>query len=237
MKKNLWIVLGLVILIIIAAGIYKFNFTNDDIYVEYNGEMMKIDDYNALEEHCKMMPDMAWCEWFDFAIVDTGTHTMDHAAMVTDEISFLSEMIPHHQEAIDTSATLLTQTQNTGLKLILVNIMSGQSSEIKMMKNRLSDNYSGSEYKPMYMPMMRDTKWITDVLVLEKMYMEDMIVHHQWAVDMATKLLTLMKEQDPLIKLTEEIMAQRQVLKDFAQNIIDAQTKEIAQFQELLKSY
>jgi uncharacterized protein (DUF305 family) len=83
---------------------------------------------------------------------------MNHSDMVTDEISFLSEMIPHHQEAIDTSASLLTQTQNTGLKLILVNIMSGQASEIKMMKNRLSENYSGSDYKSMYMPMMRDTK-------------------------------------------------------------------------------
>jgi len=45
--------------LIIIAGIYKFNFTNDDIYVEYQGQMMKIDDYKALEEHCKMMPDMA----------------------------------------------------------------------------------------------------------------------------------------------------------------------------------
>lgn len=164
-------------------------------------------------------------------------HTMDHAAMVTDEISFLSEMIPHHQEAIDTSSILLTQTQNTGLKLILVNIMSGQAHEIKMMKERLSDSYSGSDYKSMYMPMMRDTTWISDIVALEKMYMEDMIAHHQWAVDMATKLLSIMTQQDPAIKLTEEGMKQRQTLKDFAQGIIDAQTKEITQFQEMLKIY
>lgn len=236
MKKGFWWVVVLWLLVIIA-GIYKFNFTNDDIYIEYQGQMMKIDDYNALEEHCKMMPDMTWCEWFDFATVSTGTHTMDHAAMVTDETSFLWEMIPHHQEAIDTSATLLTQTQNTGLKLILINIMSGQSSEIKMMKNRLSDSYSGSDYKSMYMPMMRDTSSINAITTLEKMYMEDMIVHHQWAVDMANKLLSIMSQQDPLIKLTEEGMKQRDALKSFAQNIIDAQTKEIAQFQELLKNY
>jgi uncharacterized protein (DUF305 family) len=46
-----------------------------------------------------------------------------------------------------------------------------------------------------------------------------------------------MKEQDPMIKLTEEGMKQRDALKSFAQNIIDAQTKEITQFQELLKKY
>ena len=111
--------------------------------------------------------------------MDTGAHSMDHAAMVTDEISFLSEMIPHHQEAIDTSAALLTKTQHTGLQLILINIMSGQAGEITMMKNRLSDFYSGSDYKAMYMPMMRDTSSISAITTLEKMYMEDMIVHHQ----------------------------------------------------------
>ena len=67
--------------------------------------------------------------------------------------------------------------------------------------------------------------------------MEDMIVHHQWAVDMATKLLNIMTQQDPLIKLTEEWMKQRDTLQSFAQNIIDAQTKEIAQFKALLKNY
>jgi uncharacterized protein (DUF305 family) len=54
---------------------------------------------------------------------------------------------------------------------------------------------------------------------------------------MATKLLSIMAQQDPLIKLTEEGMKQRQALKDFAQGIIDAQTKEITQFQELLTNY
>lgn len=237
MKKFIYPIIAIFIIILWIA-IYKFNFTNNDIYVEYNGEMMKQDDYKSLEEHCKMMPEMKWCEWFDFAIVaNTGGHTMDHAWMITDEISFLSEMIPHHQEAIDTSSSLLIQTQNTWLKLILVNIMSWQANEIKIMKERLSNNYTWSNYKAMYMPMMRDTKNINDVKILEKMYMEDMITHHQWAVDMANKLLTIMREQDPLIKLNETWMRQRELLKSFAQNIIDAQTKEISEFQELLKNY
>lgn len=62
--------------------------------------------------------------------------------MVTDALSFISEMIPHHQEAVDSSTILLGQTQNTALKSILENIISGQDSEITMMKNRLSDQYS-----------------------------------------------------------------------------------------------
>ena len=48
-----------------------------------------------------------------------------------------------------------------------------------MMKGRLSDYYSGSDYKAMYMPMMRDTSTISDTKIVEKMYMEGMIKHHQ----------------------------------------------------------
>ncbi len=236
MKKIIW---GMVIvwILIIIAGIYKFNFTNNDIYVEHNGKMMKIDEFKALEEHCKSMPEMSGCEGFDFADITTGNHTMDHAAMVTDEISFISEMIPHHQEAIDTSAYLLTKTQNNDLKSILINIMSGQNQEIIMMKKRISDFYTGSEYKPMYMPMMRDTSTISSITTIEKIYMEDMIKHHQWAIDMAKKILSIMSEQDPLIKLTEAWMKHRNDVKTFAQAIIDAQSNEIIAFQTLLEKY
>lgn len=47
----------------------------------------------------------------------TGQDSMEmeinHADLITGEISFLAEMIPHHQEAIDMSANLITQTQST----------------------------------------------------------------------------------------------------------------------------
>lgn len=240
MKNITLIILG-IIAIVAIAGIYKFNVTNDDIYVDHNGVTMKYDDWKALEEHCKMMPEMKWCEQFVMtwdSIASPTWHTMmNHADMVSDELSFISEMIPHHQEAVDTSSALLIKTQNPQLKNMLQNIISWQDQEIKMMKGRLSDYYSGSEYKVMYMPMMRDTSTISAITTLEKMYMEDMIIHHQWAVDMARKILDIMEKQDPLIRLTEAGMKHRNEVKAFAQSIIDAQTKEITQFQEMLKAY
>ena len=54
---------------------------------------------------------------------------------------------------------------------------------------------------------------------------------------MAHKILDIMAKQDPVIRLTEAGMKHRNEVKAFAQAIIDAQTKEIAQFQELLKAY
>ncbi len=239
--KNLIRIIVAIVLVVLWAGIYKFNFTIDDIYVEHNGMMMKYDDVEKMKEHCAMMPTMKWCEQFVMTwdtIASPTWHTMmNHADMVSDELSFISEMIPHHQEAVDTSSALLLKTQNPQLKDMLQNIISWQDQEIKMMKWRLSDYYSGSEYKAMYMPMMRDTSTISASTTLEKMYMEDMIIHHQWAVDMARKILDIMEKQDPVIRLTEAGMKHRNEVKAFAHAIIDAQTKEITQFQEMLKAY
>jgi uncharacterized protein (DUF305 family) len=201
-------------------------------------------------EHCKMMPDMPGCEQYRTTWdIETGskwqndhnttwhTMTMNHADMVSDELSFISEMIPHHQEAVDTSTTLLAKTQNPKLKTMLENIIKGQAKEITMMKGRLSDYHAGSDYKATYMPMMRDTSTVSAITTLEKMYIEDMIAHHQWAVDMAIKLLDIMHKQDPVIKLTEAGMKHRNEVKAFAQAIIQDQTREIAEFVQLLKAY
>ena len=161
---------------------------------------------------------------------------MNHAAMVTDAASFLFEMIPHHQEAVDSSQQLMMVTQNTELKNLLQNIIRGQTSEIIMMKRWLSDYYSWSNYVPQYMKMMRDTTTINDVTTLEKMYIEDMIPHHQWAVDMANALLQIFAQQNPMIKLTTEGATHREELKQFAQNIIWSQTIEIQQLKMLLQT-
>ena len=144
---------------------------------------------------------------------------MNHADMVSDELSFLWEMIPHHQEAVDASKALLSKATNPQLISILQNIVSGQAQEIKMMQKRLSDWYSWSTYKPMYMKMMSDISHVHDSALAEKTYISEMIVHHQWAVDMATKILTLSPKP--------EIAA-------FATKIIADQKKEIALLQSIL---
>lgn len=201
-------------------------------------------------EHCKMMPDMAGCEKYNvpWAFLTGSTssqtwttttlnHTMRHGDMVSDELSFISEMIPHHQEAIDSSSTLLAKTQNPKLKSILGNIIKWQTKEVTIMKERLSKYYSWSDYKVKYMPMMRDTSTISAISTLEKMYIEDMIAHHQGAVDMSLKILAIMNQQSPLIKMTEDAMKQRESIKTFAKSILQSQTKEIIEFTQLLSTY
>jgi uncharacterized protein (DUF305 family) len=50
-------------------------------------------------------------------------------------------MIPHHQEAVDSSQALLASAINPELISILNGIVKGQAQEITMMKKRLSDYY------------------------------------------------------------------------------------------------
>jgi len=39
------VIIGTILTVVILVGIYRFNFTNDDIYVEQeNGEVVKYDD-------------------------------------------------------------------------------------------------------------------------------------------------------------------------------------------------
>ncbi len=197
-------------------------------------------------EHCAMMPDMAGCEkinlsgWIITWSQDNSMmwHTMNHADMVSSEFDFIYLMIPHHQEAVDTSKSLNSITQNAELKTLTQNIINGQSQEISMMKWWLQKFYPDTVYEGMwYMPMMRDTSSISAITTIEKTWIEDMIWHHQWAVDMANKVLTLMKQQDPLIKLSAEGNAHREAVRTFAQEVIDAQTKEITQMKIMLQSY
>ena len=192
-------------------------------------------------EHCAMMPNMAGCEQFNSPNTqDNSTmwHTMNHADMVNSEFDFIYLMIPHHQEAVDTAKSLNSITQNPELKTLTQNIINGQSQEVSMMKWWLQKFYPDTMYEGMwYMPMMRDTSSISAITTIEKMWIEDMIEHHQWAVDMANKVLTLMKQQDPLIKLSAEGNAHREEVRTFAQAVIDAQTKEINQMKMMLQSY
>jgi len=59
---------------------------------------------------------------------------MDHSN-VTSEQQFVVDMIPHHQEAVDTSKIVLpTATNNSELSKLLSGIIGSQTEEISMMK-------------------------------------------------------------------------------------------------------
>jgi uncharacterized protein (DUF305 family) len=154
---------------------------------------------------------------------DESKSMMDHMTMsdITSEKQFLEEMVPHHQEAVNSSEQLLQVAENPKLKQFLQSVVSLQNAEIEQMKAWHKEWYQ-SELVPAsnYMPMMTDTTSM-QTEAAEQAYIKDMIMHHLSAVKMANQLLAL----DP----------SRSELVQFAQAIISVQSDEITFLQSLQK--
>ena len=115
---------------------------------------------------------------------------MSHADMINSEKDFLREMIPHHQEAVDTSVLLFVSTDDKELKRLAEAIYKAQTKEILDMRLSYARWYNLIPTGSMYQPMMRDLNIVRGT-ERDIRYVKDMIMHHQGAVDRAEKVLTL----------------------------------------------
>lgn len=115
----------------------------------------------------------------DHGSMDMGTMTGEMMHMgASSEEEFLVNMLPHHQEAIDTAKIIVAKTENAELKKIAEAIISDQSTEVATMKKWLTSWYPNNTMKTGYMPMMRDLTKLTSH-DLDDAFMEDMIGHHE----------------------------------------------------------
>lgn len=71
----------------------------------------------------------------------SGTMHHNHGDMITSEKDFIQLMIPHHQEAVDTTTLLLQNTKNPALQTLGSDIIQAQTKEIALMNQWLSDRY------------------------------------------------------------------------------------------------
>lgn len=128
---------------------------------------------NTPVEHIVVHPDGT-------PIGETVDHSHHHSThTVTSEEDFLTGMIPHHQEAVDTSERLHAITQEPALLGLTEAIVADQKREIAMMQDWLGEWYPDHNTVSNYTPMMRDTSAISATPTIEKMWLEDMIVHHE----------------------------------------------------------
>lgn len=79
--------------------------------------------------------------------------SIDHGAMVISEETFVINMIPHHQEAVDTARLIVAKSTNTELTQLAQNIIIEQERGINMMKGWLQD-WGYTTIKPAYQNMM-----------------------------------------------------------------------------------
>ena len=148
------------------------------------------------------------------------------------EIDFITDMIPHHQGAIDSAKLTLPHAKgNAELETLLNNIITSQTKEIadfnallaggKLSKTELSDEAYKEFFKKnrrAMRAMMKDMT--TESGNVQKDFLVGMIAHHQGAVDVSKILLDYSKDE---------------TVRKIAQNIIAAQEAEIKQMGEMIK--
>jgi uncharacterized protein (DUF305 family) len=146
---------------------------------------------------------------------------------------FLSNMIAHHQGAVDMAKLAQTNAKHEELKSMANDIISAQTSEITSMENyQKAWGYPASSGEMMEdhsaMGMMDDMAGMMTELQgktgddFDKTFVQLMIEHHTSAIDMAKPGVT---------------NAQHQEVKDLAAAVVSAQTKEVAQMKQWQKDW
>jgi len=105
-----------------------------------------------------------------------------------DEFGYLTWMIPHHQEAITTAKLVLANTQHPELKALAENIVETQTEQVAQMQTWLAAWYAGRDTHVDYTPMMRPLTNLSGD-ALDQTFLEDMVVHHWWAVWASQKVV------------------------------------------------
>jgi uncharacterized protein (DUF305 family) len=139
----------------------------------------------------------------------TGMSDME----VTDEFSYLTMMIPHHEEAIKAAEVLKAGTDRPEMREFAQSIIDTQTREVNQMRSWLAEWYPGRDTTVDYTPMMRDLTGLQGD-ALDRAFLEDMIPHHMAAVMMSQQLLTAG-------------LADHAEVEPFAQTIRDSQRAEI----------
>jgi len=143
-----------------------------------------------------------------------------HDVAVANDKQFIEHMIPHHQEAIDTSKEVLERGGVIPeVKKLAEDIIVAQESEIADMKAWYKE-WFGEDYKDigMYEAMMRDLSVLSGE-ELDIIFITDMVVHHQGAID--------------AVHETAEYDAREEIVT-LSQNILTTQQEEIELMKEIL---
>ena len=165
-----------------------------------------------------------------------GTGTGSNSVM---DAHFIEQMIPHHEDAITMANMALERSGREEIRELAHNIIDSQSKEIGQMRDWYKEWYGrelpeGDEVMNihgmgkggrMHMGMMgndTDMERLEGASDFDKVFIEEMIPHHQMAVMMASMLKN---------------GTSRPEMRQLADDIISAQTKEIDEMRGWYKSW
>jgi uncharacterized protein (DUF305 family) len=142
---------------------------------------------------------------------------------VNSEFEYLTKMIPHHQEAVETAKVVLAHTERPEMQQFMEDIIQVQTAEIEQMQQWLNEWYPGQDTSVTYTPMMRDLNQLQGN-ELDQAFLEDMVMHHMGAVMMSRMLLNRDLVEHPSVG-------------PFAEQIAVSQRQEIGQMRTWLQDW
>lgn len=220
MNTQTQVTILLVVIGFLVGGIagYCVNNWNDREYQTFGHGMGMMYDDDTYRDRDGVREGYGWM--MDNEETLAGGHMM-HDMVVSSEQEFLEEMIPHHQEAVDTAKEVLARGAATPeVKSLVEGIVTAQEKEIADMKQWYQDWY-GKEYQETgeYQPMMRDLENYSGE-ELDRVFLQDMIMHHMGAIMMARSVQSYIEHQE---------------IADLTSGIVETQTKEIYTMRQLLQ--
>jgi uncharacterized protein (DUF305 family) len=161
---------------------------------------------------------------------DEPVITGQPAGYNADDVAFATDMIPHHQQAVDLSAMVPDRSTNAQLVALAKQISAAQEPEINVMKvflvqwNENPDTNSGHSGHASSMQGMVDEATMTKLTSLngaefDRVWLESMISHHQGAIEMAKAEIANGDNVDA---------------RTLAKNIVTTQEAEIGQMKQML---
>jgi uncharacterized protein (DUF305 family) len=161
---------------------------------------------------------------------DQPVITGQPAGYNADDVAFATNMIPHHQQAVELSALVPDRSTNAQLVALAQQVSAAQQPEINVMKvflvqwNENPDTNSGHAGHGNAMQGMVDAATMTKLQSLngqefDKLWLESMIGHHQGAIEMAKAEIANGDNVDA---------------KALANNIVTTQEAEIGQMKQML---
>jgi uncharacterized protein (DUF305 family) len=162
------------------------------------------------------------------AATSSATTSLVPAAFNDADVTFVNDMIPHHQQAVDMSALVPSRSQNAAVVKLAADIAAAQGPEIEVMKVLLVQWSAGEDthqdHDGMAMDGMVDPAAMTKLESLQgaefdTLWLQSMTGHHQGAIKMAQTELASGGNDDA---------------KRIAQQIVTTQQAEITQMQQIL---
>lgn len=140
-------------------------------------------------------------------------------SMTFSEPSYLAQMIPHHEEAVE-AARELARSPRAEMRELGDAIVQSQTAQIDRMRGWLERWYPDEPQDTAYRPMMRDLSGLEGD-ALDRVFLQDMVRHHMMAVMMSQQLLG-------------SRAAEHEEVADLARGISIEQRREIRQMRSWL---